>query len=349
MDAKNNQKTDVTMKHWQQLSVEERLDVLEITAAKTHLPQLAVEKDWWVTMVLKALSTTRHFNLMSFKGGTSLSKGWNLINRFSEDIDIALRREGKFSISSTSGNQLSKIRRVARHYIVRELPCEITETLNGMGIVDFSVEPELTRTDNNGHQTELRATTHPSTIFVRYKSILPEESRYIEPKVKIEISCLSMDEPVENKILRSLMSDILKNEEDINVKFPTVIPTRTFLEKIFLLHEEFQKEKPRSTRMSRHLYDIEKIMDTDFGKSIADKELYDSVVSHRSIFNKVEGVNYDLHKPSTLSFIPPESIIKEWENDYKSMQNHFIYEEKSLSFNEMIKRLKELTIKIRNL
>lgn len=337
------------MKHWQQLDIEERLDVLEITSAKTRLPQLAVEKDWWVTMVLKALSTTKRFELMSFKGGTSLSKGWNLINRFSEDIDIAMRREGKFSITSTSGNQLAKVRRTARHYIVRELPGELTESLNKMGIVDFSVEPELTRADNDGNISELRATTHPSTIFVRYKSILPEESEYIEPKVKIEISCLSMDEPVEVKILRSFMSDILKDEEDVEVMFPTVVPTRTLLEKIFLLHEEFQKENPRSRRMSRHLYDIEKIMDTDFGKSISDKDLYDSVVKHRSAFNKVDGIDYALHKSSTLSFIPPESIINEWEKDYHSMQNHFIYEERSLSFNELIKRLKELTARIRAL
>lgn len=60
------------MKHWQLLSTDDRLDVLAITSAKTHLPQLAVEKDWWVTMVLRALSTTRHFDLMSFKGGTSI-------------------------------------------------------------------------------------------------------------------------------------------------------------------------------------------------------------------------------------------------------------------------------------
>ena len=53
MDSKNNKETDAIMKHWQQLSIEERLDVLEITSAKTHLPQLAVEKDWWVTMVLR--------------------------------------------------------------------------------------------------------------------------------------------------------------------------------------------------------------------------------------------------------------------------------------------------------
>lgn len=218
-----------------------------------------------------------------------------------------------------------------------------------MGIVNFIVEPELTRTDNEGSSTELQATTHPSTIFVRYKSILPEESEYIESKVKIEISCLSMDEPVEEKTLRSFMADVLKDEEDVEVRFPTVVPTRTFLEKIFLLHEEFQKENPRSKRMSRHLYDIEKIMDTDFGKSIGDRELYDSVVKHRSVFNKVEGVDYNLHNPSTLSFIPPKSIIKEWEKDYQSMQHHFIYEERSLSFDELINRLDELTARIRNL
>ncbi|MGN0237368.1 MAG: nucleotidyl transferase AbiEii/AbiGii toxin family protein [Lepagella sp.] len=337
------------MKHWQQLSYEDRLAVLEITSARKKLPQLAIEKDWWVTMVLKALSTTRHFNLMSFKGGTSLSKGWSLINRFSEDIDIAMRREGAFSISSTSGNQFAKLRRTARHYIVRELPGEISATLNDMGLIDYSVEPETTRVDAYGVPSELRATTHPSTIYIHYKSVLPEVSEYIEPKVKIEISCLSMDEPVEDKTIRSLLSDVLKEEEDVSVLFPTVVPTRTFLEKIFLLHEEFQKERPRSKRMSRHLYDIEKIMDTEFGNSIYDRELYDSVVRHRSIFNRIEDIDYRSHDPNTLSFIPPDSIIREWEKDYEAMQSRFIFDDNRLSFNELIERMKELTKRIRKL
>ncbi|MBD5353282.1 MAG: nucleotidyl transferase AbiEii/AbiGii toxin family protein [Bacteroides sp.] len=337
------------MKHWQQLNLKDRLDVLGITSAKTLLPRLAVEKDWWVTMVLKALSTTRYFKLMSFKGGTSLSKGWNLINRFSEDIDIAMRRESVFSISSTSGNQLAKVRRTARHYIVRELPDELTDALNKMGIADFTIVPELTKTDIDGNISELRATTHPSTIFVHYKSVLPEEVGYIQPKVKIEISCLSMDEPVEVKSIRSFMAEVLNDEEDVEVQFPTVLPTRTFLEKIFLLHEEFQKENPRSIRMSRHLYDIEKIMDTEFSKSIEDGELYERVVTHRSIFNKMEGIDYSLHSPSTVSFIPPASIMKEWEKDYQSMQQNFIYDRISLSFNELITRMQELTARIRNL
>lgn len=96
------------------------------------------------------------------------------------------------------------------------------------------------------------------------------------------------------------------------------------------------------------LYDIEKIMDTDFGKSIGDKELYDSVVRHRSVFNRVDGIDYDSHKPSSLSFIPPNSIINDWEKDYESMQRYFIYDSNSLSFSELIKRMQELKARIRN-
>lgn len=67
------------MKHWQQYNLEERLQILDITSAEKGLPRLAVEKDWWVVMVLKALSQTQYAHLASFKGGTSLSKGWSLI------------------------------------------------------------------------------------------------------------------------------------------------------------------------------------------------------------------------------------------------------------------------------
>lgn len=335
------------MKHWQKLNEEERKTVLEITSANKGIPLLAVEKDWWVTMTLKALSMTRHYALMSFKGGTSLSKGWNLINRFSEDIDIAMRREGIFAISSTSNNQLTKVRRAARHYIIRELPAELEMIMTEMGIQDFSIEPEIERTDANGNKVELRATTHPSTIFIKYKSVLPDISEYIAPTIKIEISCLSMDEPVEIKTIRSLISEVLKDEEDIEVKFPTVVPTRTFLEKIFLLHEEFQKENPRNKRMSRHLYDIEKIMDTPFGDAINDKELYDSVVFHRSVFNRIDGLDYSLHGRETLSCIPPNAIVSDWEKDYISMQHSFVFEKNSLSFTQLLERMAELMERVR--
>ncbi len=285
------------MRHWQLLNIEERKSVLEITAAQRGLPLQAVEKDWWVTMTLKALTMTRFSHLMSFKGGTSLSKGWSLINRFSEDIDIALRREDIFKISSTSGNQLAKLRRKARHYIVKELPEELNNAMQDCGLNNYHIEPEINRLDVEGEYSVLSATTHPSTIFVHYKSISGDHSNYIEPKIKIEISCLFMDEPVGLKVLRSFIAETVADIEDVEVKFPTVVPTRTFLEKIFLLHEEFQKDRPRHKRMTRHLYDIEKMMDTPFGEAFFDVALYRDVVSHRSIFNKIEGIDYNLHSP----------------------------------------------------
>lgn len=206
------------MKHWQQYNETEKLQLLDITAAKTGLPRLAVEKDWWVTMVLRALSLTQYSSLMSFKGGTSLSKGWQLIERFSEDIDIALKREDRFAIAGISNNQLAKARRIARHYIVRELPEDLNTALSSMGVTQFTVEAETERI-KDGVTYEMRADTHPSVVYVNYNSIVPETAEYLQPRVKIEISCLSMDEPVQQKTLRSFISEVVPESEDVTVNF----------------------------------------------------------------------------------------------------------------------------------
>ena len=119
-----------------------------------------------------------------------------------------------------------------------------------------------------------------------------------------------MDEPVEKKLIRSFISEIIPEGDDTTVLFNTVVPTRTFLEKIFLLHEEFQKEKPRSIRMSRHLYDIERIMDTEFGKeALYNLDLYNEIITHRRIFNKLPNIDYSTHAASIVNFIPPMSVI----------------------------------------
>ncbi|MGM9748149.1 MAG: nucleotidyl transferase AbiEii/AbiGii toxin family protein [Candidatus Cryptobacteroides sp.] len=330
--------------------MEERLQLLDITSAANALPRLAVEKDWWVVIVLKALSQTSYAPLMSFKGGTSLSKGWNLIFRMSEDIDIAIRREGRFSISGTSKNQLAKARRVARHYIVRELPAELTAALMDLGAKEFEVVPEIA-VERNGEMKELRADTHPSVLYVNYKSIVPETSEYVVSRVKIELSCLSMDEPVEKKTIRSFIAESVPNSEELAVDFPTVVPTRTFLEKLFLLHEEFQRPKPRSLRMSRHLYDLEKLMDTDFGlAALQDKFLYNEIIQHRNVFNHIDEVDYTTHCPEKVKFLPPIELIDDWHKDYDSLMKHFLYSnQENLSFEQLMKRMTELMIRVRSL
>lgn len=336
------------MIHWQQYNDVEKIQLLDIVSAAKKLPRLAIEKDWWVTVVLMAISKTKYSDLYSFKGGTSLSKGWNLIERFSEDADIAIKREGRFSINGDTKSQLAKVRRSSRHYITKELPEELTNILSQMGIYNFSIEPEISRFIE-GKDIELRADTHPSVLYVNYKSVLPETSEYILSRVKIEISCLSMNEPIEEKIISSFISEVKPDTDEVRVKFKTVLPTRTFLEKIFLLHEEFQKENPRSKRMSRHLYDLERLMDTEYGKdALNNKSLYDEIVNHRSVYNKIDGIDYEMHSPYTLDFLPPSHLIDEWRKDYEVMSDQFLYyQENRMTFEVLIERMKELLRRVR--
>jgi hypothetical protein len=336
------------MIHWQQYNDVEKIQLLDIVSAAKKLPRLAIEKDWWVTVVLMAISKTKYSDLYSFKGGTSLSKGWNLIERFSEDADIAIKREGRFSINGDTKSQLAKVRRSSRHYITKELPEELTNILSQMGIYNFSIEPEISRFID-GKEIELRADTHPSVLYVNYKSVLPETSEYILSRVKIEISCLSMNEPIEEKIISSFISEVKPDTDEVRVKFKTVLPTRTFLEKIFLLHEEFQKENPRSKRMSRHLYDLERLMDTEYGKdALNNKSLYDEIVNHRSVYNKIDGIDYEMHSPYTLDFLPPSHLIDEWRKDYEVMSDQFLYhQENRMTFEVLIERMKELLSRVR--
>lgn len=95
-----------------------------------------------------------------------------------------------------------------------------------------------------------------------------------------------MSEPFEAKPITTLIHNQFPElDEAISVDIRTVTPSRTFLEKAFLLNEEFQKEKPRSRRMSRHLYDLEKLMDTNYGKAaLEDTALYQAIVDSKGIY-----------------------------------------------------------------
>jgi len=115
-----------------------------------------------------------------------------------------------------------------------------------------------------------------------------------------------------------------------------------------LLHEEFSQdiEKIRVDRLSRHLYDLEKLMDTEHGiDALKNSELYNNIVSHREKFNPLRGLAYSNHIPSKIRIIPPYSVIKNYERDYEAMTSFMIYG-KPLKFGQLIERILELQIRI---
>ena len=192
-------------------------------------------------------------------------------------------------------------------------------------------------------------TTDPEIIEVAYQSLF-DDNDYIKPVVKIEISGRSMSEPLQRVKLQSIADEAFAKMQFANPPFEVnaVAPERTFLEKIFLLHEEFSKsgELIRTERMSRHLYDLEKMASTDIAKkALADKVLYENIVEHRRIFIGLSGFDYDTLAPKAVKIIPPESVFIQWQQDYETMQRSMIYG-KSLSFSNLIDRIKELNKKI---
>lgn len=119
---------------------------------------------------------------------------------------------------------------------------------------------------------------------------------------------------------------------------------RTFLEKVFLLHEAFAKPKEsiRTLRMSRHLYDISQMMDTPIAnEALRDHALYQSVVEHRRTFIGLRGFDYDTLQPATLNIVPPESVLEDWKRDYEKMQETMIYGD-SLPFSLLIDKIRRL-------
>lgn len=324
--------------NWQQHDINDRRVMLQQVADSMHLPDYAIEKDWWVTMVLKALFETDCADFLEFKGGTSLSKGWNLIERFSEDIDLTIDHTF-FTDNVENNNQLKTLRKKCHKYVIGNLAQQLEKALSKLGLRGFQVISKTVDEEGNVISTD----ADPGVLHVDYESVVERRSQYMPARVKIEISCLSMKEPFEMRTITSMIKDRFNEDDgDAVCVIPVVMPERTFLEKVFLLCEEFQKQEPRSLRMSRHLYDLEKLMDTQFGeKALLDYDLYKKVVEHRRKFYHVSYADYDKDYPPYVSIVPPDVCLASWRQDYLDLRQNFIHGQ-SLDFEALLERIKTL-------
>lgn len=342
MDCRNNGKgtsLNMTALNFLQLKATEKKEVFLAIQKDIPLPLASIEKDWWVVQTLEIVFQMEAAPYMVFKGGTSLSKAWGIIERFSEDIDLALSREFLGFEGDISRTQVGKLRDASFKYISEIFLPELRNAFDKKGFAGLSIELSDVKTPDQD----------PVNIVIRYPSV-SEESKYVLPEVKLEIGSRAMLEPFANRSFSSLVGEKFAGRPfaDTPISVPSVKPERTYLEKLFLLHEEFQrpKEKIRVERLSRHLYDINRIADTEYAKiAIEDNDLFKAIVQHRERFTRLGGVDYSSHFPPNLNPIPPEELLDEWKVDYISMQKEMIYGE-SLSFTQLIAKLKEVVSQI---
>ena len=329
-----------------QLPDNEKIEFFNQLHEETNLPQVIIEKDTWVTAVLRALFALPYAENLSFKGGTSLSKCYNLIERFSEDVDIAINREyfgfvgDIFTVKQISKN----LRKAACKFIRNNLQFDVKNQMLANGIPEnlFSVSMNIIDV----------TTIDPEKVFVEYRSVF-NENPYIKNTVILEIGGRSMKEPLKKISIQSFIDKYFSRASFAETPFElnVVAPERTFLEKICLLHEEFSKQDSASirvNRMSRHIYDIARMLETPIAENaLQNKNLFQSIVKHRRMFIAMKDFDYDTLAPATIKIIPPDSVIAHWENDYRKMQA-MIYG-KTLYFSEIIDRIKCLNEKINSI
>lgn len=316
-----------------------KITVFEEIQKHVHLPLASIEKDWWVVQSLGIVFSLDVFKHLVFKGGTSLSKAWGLIERFSEDIDLSLDREFLGFTGNVNRTQVGKLRDASFAYISTNFLSDLKQAFNHIGFDDVNISLVDVKSPDQD----------PVKIEISYQAVTPHTD-YLKPKVVLEIGSRSLREPFTTRKFCSLVGEQFAGQAfaDDKIKVPCVNPERSFLEKLFLLHEEFQrpKEKIRVDRLSRHLYDIHRIANTPYAeKAMNDPDLYKSIVAHRKRFTKLSGVDYTSHFPPGLQPIPPAELRPLWEKDYKTMQKQMIYGI-SLPFDKLIEEIQQTVNRI---
>lgn len=324
-----------------QIPDDEKRKIYQDVSNEIGVPPQAVEKDVWVTLMLKMVFSSELAPHFIFKGGTSLSKAFDLIKRFSEDIDLGIDRKHLGFEGDLNKGQIRKLRRACHTFVSDGLMKLLKKQLDEYGVDENLYELVVENTQVSDQD--------PETILVNYKSLYEEnEIPYLQPKVKIEVSARSLIEPYQEVGIQSWIDDQYPDAPFTEGEFPvsTTDPQKTFLEKLILLHEEFQKptEKIRHFRMSRHFYDIGQILKTEHGESaLENQELFESIIAHRKVLTPMKTTDYDTLTLESLNIIPPDEHLDNFKADYKEMIGSMIQGESGEFedlLDEILKKLK---------
>lgn len=289
----------------------QRMIVFTEAASKLKLPPYIVEKDFWVSWVLgKMFADPFLRDILRFKGGTSLSKAYGVIERFSEDIDLILdarvvlfadeELEQKSNTRQAAFNK--DVERRAEEYIQSELKANISKVLGKVCKIKGDTD--------DGHVLQI---VYPKVF----------DYAYIQPMIKLEIGPLSLWDPIEERSITSFVSKTLPELKISDPVVPTIKAERTFWEKITILHHEANRpadKGPVPARYSRHYYDVFKLGHTDIKeKAFADLDLLKGVVNFKIRFYPRGWAKYEEAKPGTMKLLPPEHSMPILKDDYKKM------------------------------
>lgn len=299
------------------LNIFEQNEILVRTSAQTKISPLLIEKDFWVTWLLKIIFQIEQSKILVFKGGTSLSKCYRLINRFSEDIDITMDKNAFSQNTSvpSSGKQFQKMLKANDKQAIDFVNNILKKELEAA--IEKHIPKDSWRLETDKDE--------PKNLRFHYPSCLTlQDEVYVKQSILLEAGIRGEIYPCEEKQITSYIEQSFSNLDTgpiTNIR--TLSPIRTFWEKITLLHAENKRpeDKKIGDRMSRHYYDTHQLIHAQIAeKSMARMDLLTDVIKNKSIYFRSSWAQYETAIPGQLQIYPNDRLLEILRNDYKQMQ-----------------------------
>lgn len=324
------------------LSPEDRLEALLVAADRTGRPAHVLEKDVWVVWAINALFSGPGGDHLVFKGGTSLSKAYGIIDRFSEDIDLTYDIRELVPASRETPTEGDEPHPRSRNQ-ARDWRAQAETALDAW--IDAEVRPALTARLER-EKLDSRIIIEPQKLILT-AAPQTEGWDYMKPDVLIDFGGRSTGLPAE---IRSLVCDAAEHLPELS--FPTANPRvmaaeRTFWEKATAVHAFNAQEALKGDRLSRHWYDLSRLDEAGYAdRAIADRELALQVAAHKTQFFPIKGVDYAKAIGGELRLVPSKEFAEAVRADYEAMLNGGLLQKDALSFDALMERCSDLQTRL---
>ena len=322
---------------YQELSDADRRDVLEVVErASVHKAHL-LEKDIWVVAALNALFGAPFGEHLTFKGGTSLSKVWRAIRRFSEDVDVTydIRAFAPDLVAGAGEEALPPTRSQEKRW-TRAIRARLAEWVGSEALQ--LVQEALAGTGFDG-----RVRADRDRLFIGYEPLF-EETDFVRPEVKLEFGARSTGEP---NASRTVICDAAPHLPDLT--FPeartiVMLAERTFWEKATAVHVYCRQQRRRGERLSRHWHDLARLDEAGIAaNALVDRDLALSVARHKAIFfseNDAVGqrIDYEAAVSGGLQLVPSGAAHDVLADDYARMLADGMLLDESEPFDALMER-----------
>jgi hypothetical protein len=312
-------------------SEKERRDLFVGAADRLRTNEQNIEKDFWVCWTLDALFNELEAGgpRLLFKGGTSLSKGYGLIERFSEDIDITVFRDdigqpatikALEALSGKKRNYRLEAIRIACHEYIQGLLLEQLRALLRQTLQTANLKADRARVEADPDDPDRQS------LLLWYPTATTEGNAYIRRAIKIESGAKSALDPHAPVVVKPYIADNLLNLDLAVGNVTTVAPSRTFWDKVVILHGlrrwwDLRGElKGGGQRVSRHYYDVYRLLASKIGQNATgDMAMAEDCVRHAQMFFNRPDLDLASASPGSFALTPHDGMLVDLRRDYEAM------------------------------